>query len=393
MMLLYKAWRESRSRFIGSCSYFAVYCCFVLGFRSGNGCSLSALGLVGHSWVEYIKNVIWGSFGKIVFVLPVIFLGLGGLLRERAHRTAIFSLSLPVGRPQLVGAHLAAGLATEVADWPSCLSGSFNLSRGLSTSLTPSKTHCGTLFLRFISGAFIFAIAFLLSVILKGEYTAPIACYLALLVQARMSSIEVLREYWLNPLVVMDNRRLGPSPWVGLSIMVLTSMVLVIAATRITQAQKPEELLKEGDARRKFNRSLQRLLAIRCWSPTELRRLPRSRRHRRSHSKWQQSNPSAPLDPAVPEGRHRRTSAPGIRRLAGRYRNGAALRADLQRLPAQAVSGLRARLGRNTNFDIQARIPAGATLFTNESAQALLAERRGLHVPAREQKSSPYTPS
>jgi hypothetical protein len=47
----------------------------------------------------------------LLFQLMVIFLELGGLFRERAHHTAVFTPALPVSRVQLVAAHAAVGLA------------------------------------------------------------------------------------------------------------------------------------------------------------------------------------------------------------------------------------------------------------------------------------------
>ena len=62
-MLLYKAWRESQSRFLAGALALAGYCVLV-AFQSGTGAALSA-------------RVFSGS---LFFELMVIFLGLGGLV-------------------------------------------------------------------------------------------------------------------------------------------------------------------------------------------------------------------------------------------------------------------------------------------------------------------------
>ena len=87
MMLFYKAWRESQTRFLVGALALAGYCAFMVMNRSGTEGAFSER-VVGHSYGEYIDSLVFSGFGKLVFVLPVIFLGLGGLLRERARHTA-----------------------------------------------------------------------------------------------------------------------------------------------------------------------------------------------------------------------------------------------------------------------------------------------------------------
>src|SRR5579862_6608104 len=99
MMLLYKAWRESQTRILVGALGLAAYCALMVISRPEMQGPFSAR-VVGNSYVEYVNNLIFGGTGKIVFVLPVIFLGIGGLLRECAHRTAAFTLALPVSRGQ-----------------------------------------------------------------------------------------------------------------------------------------------------------------------------------------------------------------------------------------------------------------------------------------------------
>lgn len=113
MMLFYKAWCESRIRFLVAALAMAGYCAFMVIFWRQNQAPFSVR-MAGHTYSEYADNLIFGSFGKVTFVVSVVFLGLGGLLRERAHRRAAFTLALPVSRAQLVGTQVAVGL-TELA--------------------------------------------------------------------------------------------------------------------------------------------------------------------------------------------------------------------------------------------------------------------------------------
>jgi ABC-type transport system involved in multi-copper enzyme maturation permease subunit len=199
--------------------------------------------MVGHSYGWYIDSLVFGGTGKLVFVLPVIFLGLGGLLRERAHHTAAFTLALPVSRAQFVGSQIAVGLAELgfLALLPALLI------QPLSAMVRQSYPMAEALrysLLRFICGILIFGISFLLSVVMRGEYAAPMACWVALLVQAQVAAWGPLRPYRMNPLRTMDGHWAwagstvnDPIPWMGLSIMMLIALALFAAATRITQRQ------------------------------------------------------------------------------------------------------------------------------------------------------------
>jgi len=242
MMLFYKAWRESQVRFLVGALALAGYCAFMVFNRSGTEGAFSER-VVGHSYGEYIDSLVFSGFGKWVFVLPVIFLGLGGLLRERANHTAAFTLALPVSRAHFIGSQIAVGLgemallavvpALAIPPLSALMHQAYPIGEALRYGL-----------LRFVCGAFIFAIAFLLSVILRGAYTAPMACWVALLLQAQVANWRPLRPYGLNPLRTMDGRWawLGsnindPLPWTDLTIMMLIALALFAAATKITQRQ------------------------------------------------------------------------------------------------------------------------------------------------------------
>jgi hypothetical protein len=242
MMLFYKAWRESQTRFLVGALTLAGYCAFMVLFRSGMEGPFSER-MLGQPYGAYIDGLIFGGIGKIVFILPVIFLGLGGLLRERANHTASFTLALPVSRAQLIGSQITVGL-TELgllALMPALLLHPLSAAVHQTYSIAEALRYG---LLRFVCGAFIFAIAFLLSVVLRGQYTAPMACWVALLVQAQVAAWGPLRPYGLNPLRTMDGRWdwagsnvNDPLPWMGLSILMSIACALFAAALKVTQRQ------------------------------------------------------------------------------------------------------------------------------------------------------------
>jgi ABC-type transport system involved in multi-copper enzyme maturation permease subunit len=243
ILLFDKAWRESRTRFLVGGIAMAAYCAFIVLFRPVAEHSLAARSLAV-SFSAYINSEIFSGLSTLFFVLLVILLGLGGLLRERRQHTAVFTLALPVSRAQLVGAQIAVGL-TELAVLalvPTLLIPPLSALVHQSYPITEALRFT---VLRFICGTEIFAISFLLSAILRGGYTAPVACNIAIFLQTRANNWGRLGRYVLNPLAAMNGRwsnesRLSvdaPLPWLGLSILVVMALALFAAATRITEKQ------------------------------------------------------------------------------------------------------------------------------------------------------------
>jgi ABC-type transport system involved in multi-copper enzyme maturation permease subunit len=241
MMLFYKAWRESQARFLWGALALAVFC-FFAWYRIDLQISFPVRPAVD-SYVAYIDTEIFGSLGKGLFVLLVIFLGLGGLLRERAHHTAVFTLTLPVSRRQLFGAQIAIGL-TELALLAILPALLLQPLSAMAHQSYPIREGLRFGLLRFICGGEIFALSYLLSVFVRGDYTAPIACFIALFLQAQVSQRVFFPSWDLNPLRMMDGRWAwqgsnvnDPFPWNELSILILIALIMFAVATRITERQ------------------------------------------------------------------------------------------------------------------------------------------------------------
>ena len=249
-MLWLKAWRESRMRFLLIALTLSAVCAFAVLFEPyvqqhrlpvplhvGNG-----------EYSEYIYNLIFAGTAKGIFALLVIFLGLGGLQREHAHNTAGFTLALPVSRFRIVGTQIVVGiieLAT-LASIPTILIPGLSILMHRSYPLAVAL-HFSVLW--FFGGLIIFATSFLLSVTTPGEYTAPVACYLALVVHTFVAAWRPLAPYRLHLMWIMGEFRtmrwdaahnlLYPPPlsWMRMSVMVLFSFVLLSAALRVTHRQ------------------------------------------------------------------------------------------------------------------------------------------------------------
>jgi ABC-2 type transport system permease protein len=249
-MLWWKAWRESRVRFLLIALTLSTLCAFAVLFESYIRQHQLPIPLAMRkgAYTEYIYNLIFAGTAKGMFAILVIFLGLGGLQRERAHNTVGFTLALPVSRLRVIGAQIAVGmieLATLVLI-PTILI------PGLSTLMHRSyplalALHFSVLW--FFGGLIIFATSFLLSVTTPGEYTAPVACYLALVGHTFVAAWRPLAPYRLHLMWIMGEFRsmgwdaahnlLQPPPlsWLRMSVMALVASVLFSAALRVTDRQ------------------------------------------------------------------------------------------------------------------------------------------------------------
>jgi ABC-type transport system involved in multi-copper enzyme maturation permease subunit len=250
-MLWYKAWRESRVRFLITALTLIAFCAFAVLFEpfiQANGGLLIPLHLHKAAYNEYIYNLIYSGQAKGLFALLVIFLGLGGLQRERSHNTAVFTLALPVSRFRVIGTQIALGTvelavlallpAVLVPSLCSVAHQSFPLSEALHFSV-----------LWFACGLVIYSSSFFLAVVTYGEYTAPIACYLLLMIHTVAAQWHPLRPYRLNLMWRMGEFRtmqwdqshmfLLPPPlsWTALFVIALISVALFATAARVTDRQ------------------------------------------------------------------------------------------------------------------------------------------------------------
>jgi len=171
-MLAYKAWCESRVRFLVSAAALAWFCGLFVIFRPGVR-DASEL-----SYVEFIAGKIYGGGIRQLFVIFVLVLGLGGLLQERARGSAGFTLSLPVTRTRLLAVRAGVGLAemAALALMPALILAV--LSPMVHETCPPSVLMQSAQWAA--NGAALFALAFLLSTVLAGPYTA-LAASMALL--------------------------------------------------------------------------------------------------------------------------------------------------------------------------------------------------------------------
>ena len=172
-MLLYKAWLETRVRFLAAAAILGV-----LGISTALRARPTIAGWESFHGGERMPYALYVwlslSHGYLMFywIICAVLLGLGGLVREGALGTAGFTLSLPVSRSSLVVTRALVGGAEAfvlalipgviVAGLSPLVGYHYPLSQALGFGILMA---CG--------GMGIYALAFLLSHVFRGEYTAP----------------------------------------------------------------------------------------------------------------------------------------------------------------------------------------------------------------------------
>ena len=171
-MLWYKAWLETRGRFL-ACLITLTLFCFIfvhhaqeIAFR-GDGLSRPG-GPADFYRLLYVNQ----QFLVIMWVVSAVLLGMGGLVREKSVGVSTFTLSLPVSRARLFGVRVATGIfqAAALAILPWCAVFLASSSAGMPIRLSQVSSYI----LLLLGGGFsYFAMAILVSSFVEGEYTAP----------------------------------------------------------------------------------------------------------------------------------------------------------------------------------------------------------------------------
>jgi ABC-2 type transport system permease protein len=176
-MLWYKAWRESRMRFLLSAAIIAFMCFVYTLFHARLYPGVVHDHPSVRTYTQYIHWTIFGGVTRGLLQLSCLVLGLGGLQRDRKQNTIGFTLSLPVSRGSLVASRAALGVVQVLA-----LSAVPSLVVTAASHLAGEQLPLGYA-LRFIplwtaGGIFTFALSFLASVLFSSEYVSLAVAYL-----------------------------------------------------------------------------------------------------------------------------------------------------------------------------------------------------------------------
>jgi hypothetical protein len=102
-LLWYKAWLETRARFLASLATLTLFSGIFVHH---------AQALVRPEWKTDFYRLLFVNqqFLVIMWVLSVVLLGMGGIVREKAVGTSSLTLALPVSRAHLLGVRVGMGV-------------------------------------------------------------------------------------------------------------------------------------------------------------------------------------------------------------------------------------------------------------------------------------------
>jgi ABC-2 type transport system permease protein len=196
-MLWYKAWRESRMRFLLSAGIIATACLVYTLFHARLFPGVVHDHPAVRNYVQYIHWTIFGGLARGLMQLSCLLLGLGGLQRDRKENTLGFTLALPVSRFSLVASRAALGLlqVLALATVPSLI---VTLASRLTGEQLPLDYAVRFIPLWAAGGIFTFAISFLCSVAFSNEYVSLASAYLAYVFYLAAVRHPSLRQFHLH---------------------------------------------------------------------------------------------------------------------------------------------------------------------------------------------------
>ena len=245
-MLWYKAWLETRWRFlIGFAllllsaggvvlSYPRVIELMPLVPKTETGGELGRLIKEAAEFASTYRGYVWSQWFRQnlpqTWTVLAALLGTGGLLAQTSGGGALFTLSLPLTRSRLLGVRAATALAEllALALVPSLLITLLSPAVDQSYSLVDASVHSVCLF---VAGAVFFSLAFLLSTVFSDVWRPALfaicAAFALALVERTLGGIGVFRT-----MTAEDYFRTGALPWTGLLVSTAVSIGMVLAALK-----------------------------------------------------------------------------------------------------------------------------------------------------------------
>jgi len=227
-VLWYKSWLETRPRFLTSLVTLTLFSAVFV---------YHAQGLIRPQWESDLNRLLFVNqqFLVVMWILSVVLLGMGGIIREKAVGTSSLTLALPVSRMRLLISRISVGvleaMALGVAPWLAVVGVMIAAKKPVLLS------QVGSYIVLLIAGGLVFfAMAILVSSLVGGEYTAPALAFGIVLLVAIISDAW-LREYSVWRLVTGDlsiNRStyLLPQhlPWLGILASLFSALSMMVAS-------------------------------------------------------------------------------------------------------------------------------------------------------------------
>ena len=204
-MLVRKSWLESRGRFVSAAVVLAI-----LGVSTVLRAPATISGWESihrgeqMSYPLYIWLSLSHGFLQFLWVVAAVILGLGGLIREEALGSSGFSLALPVSRRAhvLTRAAVGAAEAAVLGFIPGLIVVALSPMIGRAYPLSQALLFAGLLV---VAGLVFYALGFLLSHVLRGEYAAPAVGMAAIAVFYVLTKLP--RFELLNVFDAMDGKK------------------------------------------------------------------------------------------------------------------------------------------------------------------------------------------
>ncbi|HXD19116.1 MAG TPA: hypothetical protein VN654_19020 [Vicinamibacterales bacterium] len=182
----------------------------------------------GYVWVQAFRQTL-----TQLGVLFAVLLGTGGLLPSGSKDTALFTMSLPASRNELLGARVATGLAQlAVLAWaPALVFPLLSPAIGQTFTVGSALVHGACLF---VAWAVFFSLALLLSTSVRGAWgPALIALCAAFVLAAVDQAAGGVAAYSIFAVMSGENYfRTGALPWAGLLLSAAASAAMLYAGSR-----------------------------------------------------------------------------------------------------------------------------------------------------------------
>jgi len=252
-MLWYKAWLETRWRFLIGLGLLVCYAAaIVLFYQRVVRLLLPLVPLVpnvdagtdmgkqlreaaelmrsyhGYVWSQWFRDQL-----PQTWLIFAVLLGTGGLLNQTSRGGALYTLSMPASRARLLGVRAATGLAElfALAILPALVLPLLSPAVGQTYGFGDALVYGACVFVR---GAIFFSLAFLLSTVFADVWRPALMTFCAVAVVGILERIfhDALPLSWFHVMSAESYFRGGGVPWPGLLVSALGSAALLYAAAR-----------------------------------------------------------------------------------------------------------------------------------------------------------------
>jgi ABC-2 type transport system permease protein len=246
-MLWYKAWLETRWRFligvvllVGGTAFIVLVYTRVMGLLplvptvagdSVIGDELREAAEMMRTYRGYIWSQLFRQNMPQNWSIFAVLLGTGGLLAQTSKGGALYTLSMPVSRARLLSVRAATGLGELflLAIFPVLVLPLLSPAVGQTYGIGDALVHGVCLFVR---GSIFFSLAFLLSTVFADLWRPALIAFCALAVVAFLERAfqDVLPSSMIHVMSAESYFRGGGVPWPGLLVSALVSSALLYGA-------------------------------------------------------------------------------------------------------------------------------------------------------------------